>query len=191
MISAFFIYAIPGGINEVKVTEEVKNEGTEEVKPDEQVEEKKFTQADLDKIVKDRLQREKDKAAAVAKQAAEQAEAAALESQKEFEQLATKRAEKITTLETDLTTKTTELEQLIEQLERYKLALSGQLTTTKEGLPESTLELLNRLDEVDQLEYLTKHGAELRKPVGVPPLPKPKLPEKSDTAAQPPIHINF
>ena len=172
------------------MTEEV-NEGIEEVKPDEQVEEKKFTQADLDKIVKDRLQREKDKAAIAAKQAAEEAEAAALESKQEFEQLATKRAEKITTLEADLSTKVTELEQLTGQLERYKSALSGQLTATKEGLPESTLELLNRLDEVDQLEYLTKHGTELRKPVGVPPLPKPKLPEKSETAAQSPIHINF
>lgn len=145
----------------------------------------------IDSRLKDRLDREAKKREAAAQKAKEEAEAAALAEQLKFEELADKRAGKITELEGNLTTATGDLETANSQLKRYKTALTQQLEAAKKDLPEATLELLNRLDPVEQLEYLAKHGQSIApKPNGVPPSPKPaqqKQPGNQDQS----IHLNF
>lgn len=44
--------------------------------------------------------------------------------------------------------------------ERYEAVLTGYAATLREGLPESLTGMLDRLDAVDQLEWLTEHRSE-------------------------------
>ena len=51
-----------------------------------------------------------------------------------------------------------------ETAERYKGALAAILATQRGNLPGHVIELLDRLDPVDQLEYIAKHQKELAAP---------------------------
>ena len=68
-----------------------------------------------------------------------------------------------------------ELEQTQKKAEQLEKALKGQLKVMKDGLPEHILKLLDKLDPVEQLEYITANHAELAtKPSGgIDPTPKP------------------
>lgn len=139
---------------------------------DDQQQQPTFSQADLDRIVKERLERAQKQAEAKTQKAREEAEAKALADQEKWKDLAEKHGTKLQTLEADLETRSTELETAAQRIERLGQALTAQLAAQKEGLPEATLELLNRLDPVDQLEYLAKHRGSLTANTnGVPPSP--------------------
>lgn len=137
--------------------------------------ERTFTQADVDRIVNERLKRAAEKADEERQKAEADAEAKRLEDQKEFETLATQRAERIRELETKLE-QATAVEQ---ELERSNKALETYVAALRDGLPQSVLVLLDGRPLPDQLEWLTQNRDEVlgqksapEKPKGVPASPK-------------------
>jgi hypothetical protein len=157
--------------------QELETDGQEGGK-DEKPPEKQFSQADVDNIIADRLRREKEKSEKASQKAKETAEAEALAEQDKFKELAEKHGLKITGLEADLETRVAELEDTTGKIDRLEVALQALLEAQKEGLPDFILPLLEKMDPVDQLEYLAKNRESLIKSdedgKGVPPSPKPK-----------------
>lgn len=119
-----------------------------------------FTQAELDQKIADRLERERKNAEEKAKKAREEAETKALEEQKEFQKLAEQRAAQVA-----------ELTPKAEQVERYQAALTKILETEKAGVQEHVLALLEKLDPVEQLEWIAANRDKLK----VPETPEPEL----------------
>lgn len=124
-----------------------------------------------------RWRTEQEKAGQAAAQAAEAAEAERLAKQQEWQTLAEKRQAALD-----------EMKPYKETAERYKGALAAILEAQRGGLPGHVVELLDKLDPVDQLEYIAKHQAELAKPAppntnaAAPNAPKP--PEDAEAKAQ-------
>lgn len=131
--------------------------------------EKTFTQTELDQIVKDRLDRERKKHETEAEKARKDAEAAALEKNQEWQKLAEQRAKDNETLAKEKT----ELEPFKEQADRYRKALEGQLAKVKEKLPKYLLPLIEKMDPVEAMDYITEHAEEL----GAKPLTYSETPE--------------
>jgi multidrug efflux pump subunit AcrA (membrane-fusion protein) len=105
--------------------------------------EAKFTQADIDRIVKERLDRAQKQAEEKAKKAQTEAETEQLRKQGEFEKVA--QQEKA---------RADELAPFKERAERYEAALKAQLEKAREGLPKSVLAVLDKLDPAEQLEHI-------------------------------------
>ena len=132
-----------------------------------------LTEEDLQKRIeeslKERLAREAKKAEASAKRVKEEAEIAALEQNQQFQQVVEKQKERISQLEA----KEALLDQTIAERDKYKDALEAKLKSEKTGLPPHILALLDRLDPVEQIEYLVKNSSVLkgdnRSPAGGPP----------------------
>jgi molecular chaperone GrpE (heat shock protein) len=123
---------------------------------------------------KEREAREKfEKAEKEAAKAREKAEQEALEKNQEFQKLAEQRAAKVAELEKAIS----ELEPVKGNLERYQKALEAHLKAQREGLPAHIVALLDKLDVVEQLEWIAANrealaGDEKKSPPGVPPNPK-------------------
>lgn len=104
-----------------------------------------------------------------------------LEDQQAFKELADKRA---TELE-EATNKSSELQASIEktseELEKYKAAVMAILETQRADVSEHVVELLDKLNPLEQMEWLGKSGTELKKSGSVPSSPKP---EKSSDGKQ-------
>jgi len=132
-------------------------------------EEKTFTQAELDAIIDDRLKRERKKADDATEKARKAAEEEALKKNQEWQTLAEKRATEIDTL----TKEKTELEPFKEQAEKYKTALTAILEKQKKALPKFVLPLIEKMDPVDAMTYITDHAEEL----GATPLTYSETPE--------------
>jgi len=129
-------------------------------------EDKRFTQAELDAIVRDRLDRERKKRETDDAKAREQAEADRLREQHEYQKLAEQHAARIQALEPQAA-----------QAERYAAALTAHLDTQRKGLPAHLVELLDQMDVAAQLEWIAKHQDVIHaEPVaaghGVPPTPR-------------------
>lgn len=131
---------------------------------------KLFTQDEVNRIVKDRLDRERQKAKDDRKKADDDAEAKRLEAQQEFKQLADKRQERILDLEAQVGT----LEQITSERDELQTALQGYLDKERDGLPEHILSLLNDLSPVKQLAWISANRASLGKQNGrgIEPTPK-------------------
>lgn len=127
-----------------------------------------FTKDQVEALVKERLDRAERKAAEKAAKDREAAEAAGLAEQQKFKELADKHAAKVAELEPQLTTVT-------EKAERYEKALTGYLATLRKTVPANLLTLLDKLDVVDQLEWIGANADKVSAPTvqGVPPTPKP------------------
>ncbi len=107
----------------------------------------------------ERASREAAEKEARAKAKAEEAAARKqLEDQGKFKELADTAQAQVA----QLTAKVAELEPLAVQVERYKTALLAQVKVARDGIPAHVGELLDRMDPVEQLEYLSKHAKELR-----------------------------
>jgi len=121
-----------------------------------------FTQADIDKIIADRLARAKDgwdkKAADATKKAADKAEEQRLKEQAEWQALAEKH-------EAELAEIKPQYEASAERLDRYTTALTSYLESARAGVPGHIISLLDNLDPVEQLNWLTEHASELGKPL--------------------------
>lgn len=115
-----------------------------------------FTQADVDRIVADRLKRESEKAEKKRQQEEADAEAKRLESEKKYQELAEQRANRIVELEKE----TARIADLEAQLESSNKALTAQLEALREGVPAHILELIAERDLPSQLDWLTKHRSE-------------------------------
>lgn len=143
-----------------------------------------FTQADVDRIVKERLEREQKKAQTAAQKALEEAEAKALADQAKFQELADKRGQKLSELETATADLTVKLESEAAKAQRYEKALTTMLTEQRKRVPEHLHSLLDKLDPVEQLEWVAANGDKLGA-TGVPATPKPAgLPDADKERAQ-------
>lgn len=136
----------------------------------------KFTQAQLDAIVKDRLERERKKTADDAEKARKDAEAIRLKEQGEFQKLAEQRQTRITELEAEVAA----LAPVTEERDRYKAALETHVTALAKDLPDSIKDLLTGKDPVDQIAWLDKHRESVagERRSGPPPSPKAADPRK-------------
>ncbi len=113
------------------------------------------------------------------KKDSEVAEQKRLEEQKEWEKLANDRKASVEKLEADNKT-------LTETNERYATAIKSKLESERKGLPEHIVALLDKLDPVDQLEWLAANGETARK--GTAPA-GPGTPARSNKPSEQPIPV--
>ncbi len=154
-----------------------------------------FSQADVDRIVKERLEREKTAREKATQKAREEAEAQSLKKNQEWQSLAEKNEARVSQLAARLG----ELEPLSEQVTRYKSALEGSLAAEKKDLPRHVLVLLEKLDPIEQIEYLSANREEFGRSrlAEIPASPSPKeraLSEAEQDAArrgQAALYSNF
>lgn len=143
-----------------------QNSGTDKPTPT-------FTQSDVDRIVNERLDRERKKAETVAQKAREEAESKALADQAKFQELADKRGKQVTDLETANATLTTQLEAVTTKADRHEKAIQALLAEQMKAVPEHLHSLLSKLDAVEQLEWIAGNADKLKTATnGVPPTPK-------------------
>lgn len=114
-----------------------------------------FTQAEVDQVIRDRLAREKEKAAKAAAAARAEAEEAALAEQARHEELAERRLKKVQELEAQLQ----EREALQDRLEVAEAALAVYRDQLLEGVPEPIRALLENRPVAEQLAWLTEFKA--------------------------------
>lgn len=129
-------------------------------------------QAEVDRIIKDRLAREKKKGDEAAEQARKAAEAEALAKNQEWQKLAEQRQAELD----EKATRIGELEPFQEAARKYSEALGNYAKTLTADLPEHIKALLEKMDPVEQLEYMAANKEALGVkigPLGVPPSPKP------------------
>lgn len=99
---------------------------------------------------------------------ARKAEEKRLAEQQKWQELAEKR-------ENDLTTAAALVETLTQRAERAEIALQGYLDKLSADVPDHIKSLLDHLDIVARLEYLTKHAGELKpKQAHTPGAPAPQ-----------------
>lgn len=158
-----------------KLTEDDARDASQDEEAE--VSEKVFTQAELDRIVADRLAREKTQREKAATKAREEAEAKALEEQKEYQQLAEKRQQKIADLEAEVQSLNESLSEIEPKAKKYQETLQKRLDAEMEGVPEHIQSLLEDRDPVDQLDWLTENREEIapqeERPTGSRPSPQP------------------
>jgi hypothetical protein len=146
-----------------------------------------FTQADVDRIVEQRLSRAKTKAEADAAKVKADAEQRALTEQGEWKTLAEQRAARLAELEP----LTKQVETAKEEADRYRKAIAKYADDAKKAVPEHVRALLDKLDPIDQLDWLATNAAALTQAtaVGTPRTAlgtnKPVLP----AAAEPPRRV--
>lgn len=151
-----------------------QNSGTDKPTPT-------FTQSDVDRIVNERLDRERKKAESVTQKAREEAESKALADQAKFQELADKRGKQVTDLETANATLTTQLEAVTAKADRHEKALHKLLAEQLKAVPEHLHSLLSKLDAVEQLEWIAGNADKMKTATnGVPPTPKPTVTDGFD-----------
>jgi hypothetical protein len=116
-----------------------------------------FTQADVDRIVQERLTRAQNKAKADADKAKSEAEQAALQQQGEWKTLAEQREAKIKELEP----LATQLEEAKADAAKYRKAIAKYAEQQAASVPESVKLLLKNVDPIDQLEWLSTNAPSL------------------------------
>lgn len=133
-----------------------------------------FTQADVDRIVTERLEREKNRSLEASKKAADEAAAKALKDNAQFKELSETQAKTLLDKETALTTATAQMETIATERNKYKDALEAHVKERRTGLPDHISALLDVLDPLAQLDWLTKNAAKLGGTTreGVPATPK-------------------
>jgi hypothetical protein len=122
-------------------------------------EEARFTQADIDRILKERLDREKANTAKAAEKAAAEAKAKALAEQGKHEERANLAESKLA-----------EYEAYKAQVEEANAALASILETelANPNMPESTKELLAEMTPAKQLAHIAKYKAGWNRAAGPP-----------------------
>ena len=125
--------------------------------PAQKPETKTFTQDEVNTIVAERLKREDEKKARELDKARADAEEKALEDNAKWKELAEKRDKRISELEAQAG----DAEALKQELDGYRNALTTQLKAEKEGLPAHILALVDKLNPIEQLEYLAANRAAL------------------------------
>lgn len=137
--------------------EDKSKEKEDKSKAGEKKDEKTFTQAELNAILNDRLERERKKNESAAEKAKKDAEAAALEKNQEWQKLAESRAGEIAAL-------TQQVEKLTSESElgnKYKAILDKQLEEVKKKLPKVILPLIEKMSTEDAMNYINEHAEEL------------------------------
>lgn len=130
-----------------------------------------YTAADLERIVKERLDREKRAEDGRRQMAERKAAEQALADQQNFKTLAEQREARITELETSTTA-------LQAQVERYAATFSKLLEAQLAKVPDYVRELLHEKDPVDQMDWLTRNAATMGA-TPIPPVPGTPRPNGS------------
>ena len=126
--------------------------------PEPTPEQRTYTDGDVERIVKERLERQRRKLDADAQKAADAAKQAALAEQGEYKRLYE-----------EAQTRLAEHEAVATAAERYQVALTSVLEQQRKGLPDYLVPLLDKMDVAEQLEYLAKNAYKLK------PTPAPNL----------------
>ncbi len=113
-----------------------------------------FTQADLERVLTDRLARQEKKLKREFEQTQEQARTQELEDTAQWQELAQKRQGQIIELQQRVDT----LEKAAETAAKNEKSLLAYVDKLKDGVPESILGLLEGKDAADQLEWLTANA---------------------------------
>lgn len=103
----------------------------------------------------------------------EQAKTAELKEQGKYKEAFDEATATITRLEAQAA----EAKQMKATVEKYQAALTGLLESQRDGMPESITTLLDKLDPVEQLEWLAKNRQAV-----VPPPEAPEAPRKPSLA---------
>lgn len=114
-------------------------------------------QAEVDHIVKERLERVQRKNETEAAKAKAILEEESLKKNSEFEKLANQRQEAIAKLEADIV----QLSPHKEQAEKYRASMESLLKSQTDKLPKAMQELLAKLDPLDKMEFLATHAKDL------------------------------
>lgn len=130
-------------------------------------------QKEVDRIIADRLKREKEKTERAEAKAKADAEEAALKDKQAFEELANKRQARITELEGSVG----ELESTRQKLGDYEKTFKDILKAEKDGLDASIVALLDKLDPLEQLKWLSENKGKTKP---APKSPVPPTPTPSD-----------
>lgn len=123
-------------------------------KDEEESSEPSFTQADLERIIADRLARQEKKLKREFEQTQEQARTQELEDTAQWQELAQKRQGQIVELQQRVDT----LEKVAETAAKNEKSLLAYVDKLKNGVPDSILGLLDGKDAADQLEWLTANA---------------------------------
>jgi len=134
-----------------------------------------FTQADVDRMILERLATEKRSGEEKARKAAEKAAADALKDSADFKTLSEKQATALLDRDAELTQHRTQLETTSQERDKYKIALESHVKERRKDVPEHISGLLDVLDPVAQLKWLTDNAEKLggTQLGGVPATPKP------------------
>lgn len=140
-----------------------------------------FTQADLDRILADRLSRQEKKLRRELEEAADKQKETELADTAEWQTLAEKRQGQVAKLEQRLQ----ELEQTAAVAEKYGKALEVYVKQLSEGLPAPILALMEPMDQAARLEWLTANRAQFVKTDATsgPAVPQPTRPTLPATPA--------
>lgn len=131
---------------------------------------KAFSQADVDRIVQDRLERERAKAEKEREKAEKAADEKRLAEQQKWQELAAKRQGDIEALEAQIDDLKTEAA----KVQKYAKALEGYRDALIESVPDPVKELLKGMDIADQLSWLSANANTLNgRAPGFPQMPKP------------------
>lgn len=134
------------------------------------------SQDKLDAIISERLDREREKWKAKLEEEREEqkrkAEEERLAEQEKWHDLAEQRQERITQLEVQAG----EVPVLQERIDQLEETLNGYLEAQRDGLPDAIIALLDKMDVVEQLAWISENAGEL---VGddrqrLPGAPKPR-----------------
>lgn len=150
--------------------------------------EKTFSQAELEAIIEQRLTRERSKAQAAADKAKAEADQKALIEQGEWKTLAEQRAARVAELEP----LSTQVEQLKSDAKKYRDAIAKYADAAKANVPENVRALLDRLDPIDQLDWIATNAASLTpeskaQPIGTPQNKQAPKPNAGATATEQPV----
>lgn len=134
--------------------------------------EKRFTIAEVEGIVKERLERDREAAKKKKETEDAAAERTRLAEEGKLKELSEKQAADLLTLTADREALTTEVTGLKESLTKYEALFTRQLTEQKAALPEPVQKLLEKMPLLDQMAWITENAAKLGVPMkGVPATP--------------------
>lgn len=163
-----------GGTEDAKQTEDATGSKGGDSKPFAVFTNEKDFQEAIDKRLAERLERERKKSEAATQKAREEAESKSLAEQQKYQELAEKRAKALTELETTAAETAAKLEAEQAKAQRYEKALNVYLADQRKRVPEHLYSLLDKLDPVEQLEWISTNGDKLTTANGVPATPKPQ-----------------
>lgn len=119
--------------------------------PAETADVKAFTQKDLDRVLADRLERQRKQLMKQIDEAKEEEATKQLEQAAEWQKLAEKRQTQLS----DRDKRIAELESQAELAEKYAKALGSYVDKLSDGLPDAITALLEPMDAAARLEWLT------------------------------------
>lgn len=121
---------------------------------------KQFTNEDVERIVQERLERDRKSQAKKAEKELTDAQKKKLRDAKSFEELSDTLTAENGTQAATITTLETERDDLKAKLESANKAMDSYIAVLREGHPDSVLKLLKGLSQADQLEWLAENRPE-------------------------------